>query len=112
MLGTTDIINLCLYCLIAVIGVSGNALVVKWFYVAKKRHMPGSIMVITLACNDVMASIIVPLIQIHNLVTSRGFLTGPWYLGKTFCHLAMSLYHLFLLTTSWLLVAIAAERYK
>ena len=107
-----DYILLLLYSMVVVIGVGGNSLVISWFSSYKNKGKPGSALVIVLAMNDLIASIITPLYGIHLMVS---FKTKPylaWHLGKKLCGTFQASTTLVWLATPWLLVAIATERFR
>ena len=103
---------LCFYPLVAVLGVGGNVYVIKWFYSKQKRNIAGSSLVVVLACNDLLASIMVPSAQIHLIISFNKYPFNAWYLGELLCSTLQEFSVVFLLATSWILVVIALERYK
>ena len=107
-----DIILLFFYPLVTILGVGGNLYVIKWFYSKERRKMAGSALVVVLAFNDLLASITVPSTQIHHIISHNKQPYGSWYLGKILCHTLHESGVVFLLATSWILIAIALERYK
>ena len=111
-LSPLNITLLVCYSLIFTLGVCGNLLVVKWFYEQYKQKMAGSALVMVLAVNDLLASIIVPLTQIHYIISLNTQPKRAWYLGRMLCYTMRGFGILFLLATSWILIAIASERYK
>ena len=111
-LSKVDILYIFLYVCVFVVGVLGNILVMKWFLEPDKRNRPGSVMVITLAFNDMLASIIVPLFRIHLIVAATIRPLDAWYLGRTLCYTIRGFNLAFVLATSWILVVIATERYR
>ena len=107
-----DYILFLLYSLVLIIGVGGNLLVISWFSSDKNKKKPGSTLVIVLAMNDLIASIITPLYGIHLVVSMKTEPYLAWYLGKELCPTIQASTHLVWLTTPWLLVAIATERFQ
>ena len=107
-----DIFLFSVYSLVIISGVSGNALVIKWFYEQYKQKVAGSAFVMVLAVNDLFASMIVPLAPVHLLLSHSRHPIEAWYLGKMLCYTLNESAAVFLLTTSWTLIAIALERYK
>ena len=107
-----DIVLLCFYPLVLILGVGGNLLVIRWFCAKNRRKMAGSVLVIVLAFNDLFASIMVPSTQIHMIISYNKEPHAAWYLGKVLCHTLHESGVVFLLATSWILVIIAMERYK
>ena len=107
-----DYVLLIPYCLVVVIGVGGNLLVIKWFCSPAKKGRPGSLLVNVLAVNDLIASIVTPFLEIHQTIAALVEPYYAWYLGKGLCKCLFAFHNAFLLNTSWLLVAIAAERYR
>ena len=111
-LKTSEIIFVILYLMIFVLGVGGNILVVKSFSAPNSRKKAGSKLVISLAVNDLFASILVPLTQIHSIVSRNTNPVAAWFLGKTLCYTIIGFSYIFLLATGWLLVSIAIERFR
>ena len=105
-----DYVLMSMYSLVFLIGVGGNLMVIRWFYGDAKTNNPGSLLVIVLATNDLIASIMTPLLEMHRIV-SRSY-HHTWFLGKGLCKTLPAFSALFLLTTPWFLVAIATERFQ
>ena len=105
-----DCFLLSCYSMVVIIGVAGNLMVIKWFHNESRRNKPGSLLVIGLAVNDLIASIVTPLYQIHYIVADNKTPQYAWYLGKGLCKTLTPFTYIVLLTTPWLLVCIAAER--
>ena len=108
----TDYVLLSCYSAVVIIGVIGNLLVIKWFSKEEKRQKPGSILVIILAVNDLIASIVTPLNEMNLVVSYRSNPSYTWHLGEGLCKTLSAFSNLVLLSTPWLLVAIATERYQ
>ena len=103
---------ICCCSLIFLVGVFGNALVVKWFNTGSAKHTVGSRLVVILAINDLISSIVVPFAQVHAILQSSMDPYGAWYLGKFLCHILPGIQSMFLIATSWILVAISLERFR
>ena len=111
-LSNEDISYICVCLVIALLGVFGNMLVIKWFLAPAQRKNAGSVMVITLALNDMIASVTVPSLRIHLVIAAKKSPLNAWYLGQAACYTFRGMNMSFLLATSWILVVIAAERYR
>ena len=107
-----DYVFLTFYSVVAVIGSVGNILVIKWFTSEEKRNKAGSLLVIVLAANDCIASIVTPLLEMHIIISIKTYPFKAWYLGKELCKTIPSFSYLFILTTPWILVAITCERFE
>ena len=107
-----EIALITIYGLVVICGTLGNGLVIKWFVIGEERKKPGNKLVVVLAINDFLASIFVPLDQIH-MITSRA-LGRPlaWYLGKAMCQSLSGIQLTFLSATPLLLIAISVERFR
>ena len=97
-----------LYLLVIVFGAVGNILVVKWFGKKSIRKKAGNKMVVVLAVNDFVSSIIIPLLRISQIFQNIFQIDQ----GKTLCHLSGGVMEAFLIATSWLLVAISIDRLR
>ena len=107
-----DYVLLSLYSMIVVIGVIGNILVIRWFSSDEWKNRPGSFLVVVLAGNDLIASLVTSLNEMNLIVTDSINPPYIWYLGKGVCKCLNAFTYMFLLTTPWLLVAIATERFQ
>ena len=111
-LQVVDIVLLLFYCFVFVVGVGGNILVIRWFSSDEKRNRPGSLLVIVLAINDLVAAMVTSLYEMNYIVVGSINPAYIWYLGKGLCKSLTAFTYMFLLTTPWLLVAIATERFQ
>ena len=100
-----------LYSLVALLGTIGNTLVVKWFGEKNMRQKAGNKMVVVLAVNDFVSSIIVPLLRIAYVIRLNHF-SEIVVLRATLCHFGAGVMETFLIATSWLLVAISVDRLR
>ena len=100
-----------LYSLVALLGTIGNTLVVKWFGEKNMRQKAGNKMVVVLAVNDFVSSIIVPFLRISYIIRLDDF-SQKVVLRKTLCYFAAGIMETFLIATSWLLVAISVDRLR
>ena len=107
-----DIVFLILYTLVFVFGTAGNALVVKWFGMKEQWKKAGNTLVVVLAVNDFLSSIIFPLLEIHYFVLHALQPPLRWYLGSFVCERFFGLKKTFLVASSWLLVAITVARFR
>ena len=106
------IVVILLYGITTVLGTIGNALVIKSFTIGSQKNLAGSRLITILAANDFLASIFLPLYEVHSLISVNLQPVYAWYLGKALCHTLVGSQIFFLVATSWLLVAIASERYR
>ena len=97
-----------LYSLIFIVGVSGNALVCYVLGIKKPRKNCGDIFVISLAISDLLASIVVPLVIINDLVGD----SIRWYFGEIGCYVLPPMITITLTASSWSLVLICVDRYR
>ena len=110
-LTTPEVLLLALYTVIFIIGVAGNILVARFFGASNLKKKAGSRLVIALAINDLLASVLVPINQIHSIISRNLNPVAAWYLGKPLCYTMIGISFTFLLATGWLLVAISIERF-
>ena len=106
-LNLVDYTLLSLYVVVITIGVFGNIMVIKWFYVDSKRKKPGSMLVIALAVNDLLASMVAPPFEISTIIFGN-----ICTIGKGLCKTLPALYSMLFLATPWFLVTIATERFR
>ena len=112
-LSNVDIFYTCLYSTIFGIGFFGNIIVIWWFSKPMRRKRAGSVMVITLATNDMLASIVIPSLRIYSIIAARTTSAWrAWYLERVTCYTIDGMNMTFVLATSWILVIIAGERYR
>ena len=106
-----DIILIITYGIVVIFGTVGNSLIIIWFGIREKQKYPSSKLVVVLAVNDFLASIFVPLLQIHYIISASLDPPYAWYLGKTLCH-SLGIQLTFLIATPYLLIAISVERLR
>ena len=111
-LGAVNSILIVFYVFVFTSGIAGNILVIKWFGTKEERKKAGNKLVIALAFNDFLSSIFIPLFQIHFIVIGSIEPHKAWYLGKVLCHSQIGMHVTFVMVTSFLLVAIAVERFR
>ena len=108
---TKDVVLIFFYSLMIPLGVIGNGLTIKYFFFTSKWKCSGTKLLVILAANDLFASLYVPLESIHFLVQYALSSSGAtWTLGEALCYLTIGVADMLFGVTSWLLVAIAAER--
>ena len=90
-------------------GTLGNALLIKKFYANSVQS--GSRFVLLLAAVDFVTSIWVPVVGFGSLMINTMPYNNFWLFGKETCYFNVFQYLLFV-TSSWLLVAICAERMR
>ena len=98
------------YILVFLSGTFGNFLVIKWFGSSKKKKISGSTLVVALAVNDLVASILVPFSMMNQLITSALDPPFAWFYGKIGCYLIDGVGNASLFATSWILVSISFVR--
>ena len=101
------LITLC--AVVFVIGVPGN-LIVAYVLGIKKRNSANNsnAFIVCLAVADLLASFCVPLVTIHDLLSSDYL----WHLGTVLCYLLTPLLPVTLIASSWSLVLISIDRYR
>ena len=109
---TEDCFFLVCYCLVFLFGTIGNCVVIQRFGSKAERKKAGNKLVMVLAVNDFLASIFVPLMEVHNIIRVSLHPPYAWYLGKGMCHILHNLQLTFLIATSMLLIAISMERFR
>ena len=100
-----------LYSLVVLFGTVGNILVVRSFGKKNMRQKAGNKMVVVLAVNDCVSSIIVPFLRISSIIRLEEF-SHFIVLRKTLCYLSAGIMETFLIASSWLLVAISFDRLR
>ena len=114
-IGTKYIIEYTLMSFIIVCGTVGNICVIRMFGFTKRRHHAGSALVVTLAVNDFLSSIFIPIdalfwITFLMRIEKGNFLSYPF--GKAMCYMLKSANPLFMMASSWLMAAISIERLR
>ena len=107
-----DIVLMVAYGFVVIFGTVGNGLVIKWFGMREKRKKSGNKLVVFLAANDFLASIFMPLLQIHSIAANALDPQRSWYLGRGLCHSLLGIILSLLYATSMLLIAISVERFR
>ena len=107
-----DIILIVCYAFVFLSGTVGNGFVIRWFGRKGERRKAGNKLVVMLAINDLLSSVLVPLSQIHYLISASINPPGVWYLGKVLCYSLPGIGRTFLYATSFYLIAISLERYR
>ena len=100
-----------LYVLLVVFGTVGNILVVKWFGKKRMRQKAGNKMVVVLAVNDFVSSIIIPLLRISSIFRLK-YYSRSTFIRKILCNFGSGVMETFLIASSWLLVAISIDRLR
>ena len=106
----TILVPLLLCCIVVfLIGVPGNMMVIHVLGIKHRanRNNDGDVFIVSLAVADLLASATVPLVIVHDLLSNH-----RWYLSEFLCHLLPVLNPVTLVTSSWALVVISAERYR
>ena len=97
-----------LYGLVLFIGVFGNIFVFYVFGYRKKTRNSGDVYILSLACADFLASLIVPSILLSDLVTNY----SGWLYGSTMCHILPPIAQATMSASGWSLVLISLDRYR
>ena len=111
-LNGVDIVLTICYGFVFLSGTVGNSFVINWFGKKSERKKAGNKLVVMLAINDLISSVLVPLSQIHYLISASINPPGVWYLGKVLCYSLPGIGRTFLYATSFYLIAISLERYR
>ena len=97
----------CLYCFIFVIGTSGNFMVIYIIGIKHRVERSCDVHIVSLAIADLLSSIFIPLVMIHDTYTSY----TSWYLLGTFgCKVFVPMNHLTILVSSLMLITISLNR--
>ena len=107
----TNISLVTTYSIVMIIGVIGNAIVIHKFITPERRRMAGSTMITTLAVNDLLASIFIPLYQTNQLIEQRNE-RFAWYLGEVLCIFLPGIQIVSIVASPWILVVISLERLR
>ena len=106
--GSAKYICYVVFGLVLFFGIFGNIIV---FYVVgyeKKKRNSGDIYTLSLACSDILASMVVPMIFINDLITDH----AEWLYGKAVCYILPPFSQLTLCASGWSLVFISLDRYR
>ena len=96
-----------LYTFIAISGTSGNSMVVYVIGIKHRAERSCDVHIISLAMADLLSSIFIPLVTIHDIFTDY----DSWYLfGEVGCKLLGPMNHLTILVSSLMLVTISLNR--
>ena len=108
-----DIILIFFYSFMIPLGLIGNGLTIRYFRFTPKWKEAGTKLLVVLAVNDLVSSLYVPLEKNHFIVqyVLSGY-SNTWIFGKLLCYLTVGLSDMLFVVTSWMLVAVAAERYR
>ena len=96
-----------LYAFIAIIGTSGNAMVIYVIGIKHRAERSCDVHIISLAMADLLSSIFIPLVMVHDIFTDY----ETWHLfGEIGCKLLGPMNHLTILVSSLMLVTISLNR--
>ena len=73
----------------------------------KKQKSGSDVFMVSLAFADLMASVFVPVLTIHDFLSNL-----RWHLGSVMCKILPSISPISVAASSWSLVLIAADRYR
>ena len=105
----TTIFYYCAFSLMFVIGSIGNSAVI--YIITLKHHSKKSnfdIYIISLAITDLLASIFLPVVMIHDLYTEW----NHWHLGSFGCKILVPMPHINSLVSALMLVVISFDRLR
>ena len=98
-------------------GTVGNVCIIYKFGFTERRHNAGSALVVALAVNDFLSSILMPMdaliwIYLSAKYSGEDYQLYPYPLGKGMCYILQSVSHMFMMASSWLMAAISIERLR
>ena len=114
-LKTKQIVELTLMIFIIISGTVGNICVIRMFGFTKRRHRAGSALVVALAINDFLSSILIPVDALGWIILAMLYLRDefqPYPFGRGMCYVLTSVIPLFMMASSWLMAAISMERLR
>lgn len=104
--------KICLYIAfiaIFLLGIVGNSAVIYLIGIRQKATKTYDIQILSLSTTDLLASFFVPIVNIHDLVTSY----ASWELfGNIGCKIFLSSNHLTIVVSALMLVLISLTRFK
>ena len=106
VLTSSDIFLILIYCIIFLFGVIGNALVIHYFAIRRKKKLQYHYYLIHLAIADLILSTTTP---IHFIYVK---LSPYWHLGSSLCTVLSVIGPLTVNVSAWVLTSIAHERYR
>ena len=95
------------YVLIFITGTVANAGVI-YIIATKTKIIAYDLMIICLAISDLLASLFIPLQMIPDIISRL----QTWYFGYLGCKILPIISPVMLFMSSWILVVIAADRYR
>lgn len=98
-----------LYSIILLVGVPGNAMVIYDLGVRDRFRKSCDIHLVALAFSDMLSSLFVPILNLHDLVTN---LVGWALLGTFGCKFFLSIQHISMLVSAFILILISLERLR
>ena len=96
------------YGLVLFFGVFGNIIVFYVLGYRKKKRNSGDVYILSLACADFLASLIVPMVFLNDLVSDY----SNWFYGKAMCYVLPTISPLTMCASGWSLVLISVDRYR
>ena len=107
VISSSDILLICTYVAIFVIGSIGNSLIIRYFGSYKKHKALFHIYLVHLAIADLICLTLRCLILVH------GILSGwTWPFGSISCTLAYAIAPITINASAWIVVSISQERYR
>ena len=107
VISNSDILLLCIYVVMFVIGSIGNSLIIRYFGSYKKHKALFHIYLVHLAVADIICLTLTCVLLVH------GILSGwTWPFGSISCTLAYAIAPITLNASAWIVVSISQERYR
>ena len=107
VISSSDILLICIYVAMFVVGSIGNSLIIRYFGSYKKHKALFHIYLIHLAVGDLICLIFRCVIIVH------GILSGwAWPFGSISCKFAYSIVPITINVSAWIVVSISQERYR
>ena len=97
-----------LYVLVLLSGIFGNILVFYVIGYLKKKRNSGDIYILSLACADFFASLVVVVIMVNDLITNY----SAWIFGKALCYVLPGVSQATKCASAWFLILISLNRYR
>ena len=109
MIGTTGRTSLIIaYSLICMIGTTGNFTILIILNNKRYHRTSGDIFLMSLAVFDILASVFIPVVMIHDMV----YANDKWHFGYLGCKILPSFNIFTLFASAWSLVLISFDRLR
>ena len=110
---SSDMVEICICCIVFLIGTPGNIYVIRTFAFTNKRDYAGAKFVVALGLVDLVTSSVCPIFAIY--VRVMNVLEGSYpagILGRSLCYVKSNMFASLLGASSWCLVIIACVRFR